>query len=149
MSSLCNMADILLRLVCVEPHCVHFWGPPWPLHQTIMVWEATSTVQQQYCIIEWHHAENTNPAITNEPEGRRAPFLPRTVYLLAVRNPVTVILVLKWRHTERDGVLNHQSHYCLLNRLWPVTLKMFPFDDVFMGHSPSYFASAVTHNHVS
>ena len=69
---------------------------------------------------------------------------------------------LQWRHNERDGVSNHQPHDCLLNRFWaadqrkhqssasladvwgihrrqmnsphkgPVTLKMFPFDDVIM-----------------
>ena len=67
---------------------------------------------------------------------------------------------LRWRHNERDGVSNHQSHDCLLNRLFrrrsketsklrvtglcvgnspvtvefphkgPVTQKMFPFGDV-------------------
>ena len=26
-------------------------------------------------------------------------------------------MVLRWRHNERDGVLNHQPHDCLLNRL--------------------------------
>ena len=65
-----------------------------------------------------------------------------------------------WRHNDHDGVSNHQSHGCLLNRLFrrrskktpklrvtglcvgtspgpvnsphkgPVTRKMFPFDDV-------------------
>ena len=67
---------------------------------------------------------------------------------------------LQWRHNEHDGVSNHQLHDCLLNRLfrrrskktsklrvtglcagkspvnsphkWPVTRKMFPFDDVIM-----------------
>ena len=63
---------------------------------------------------------------------------------------------LQWRHNERDGVLNHQPHHCLLNRLlrcrskktsklcvtgrrpvnsphkWPVTQKIFPFNDVIM-----------------
>ena len=69
---------------------------------------------------------------------------------------------LRWRHNGHDGVSNHQPHHCLLNRLfgadqrkhqssaplafvrgihrgpvnsphkWPVTLKMFPFDDVIM-----------------
>ena len=61
---------------------------------------------------------------------------------------------LRWRHDGHDGVSNHQPHHCLLNRLfectskktsklrvtglcagnsphkWPVTRKMFPFDDV-------------------
>ena len=69
---------------------------------------------------------------------------------------------LHWRHNDRDGVYNHQPHSCLLNCLfrrrskkisklratglwvgnspgpvnsphkWPVTRKMFPFDDVIM-----------------
>ena len=69
---------------------------------------------------------------------------------------------LHWRHNGRDGVSNHQSHDCLLNRIFrrrskktsssaslafvrgnhrgpvnsphkgPVTRKMFPFDDVIM-----------------
>ena len=70
---------------------------------------------------------------------------------------------LQWRHDGSDGFLNPQSHDCLLNRLfrrrskktpklslafvrgihrspvnsphkWPVTPKMFPFDDVIMTH---------------
>ena len=67
-------------------------------------------------------------------------------------------IALQWRHNERHGVSNHQPHDCLPNRLfrrrskktsklcvpglcvgnshspykWPVTRKMFPFDDVFM-----------------
>ena len=73
-------------------------------------------------------------------------------------NPST----LQWSHNGHDGVSNHQPHHCLLNRLfrhrskktsklrvlafvwgihrwpvnsphkWPVTQKMFPFDDVIM-----------------
>ena len=69
---------------------------------------------------------------------------------------------LHWRHNDQDSVSNHQPHGCLLNRLfrcrsnktsklrvtglcagnspgpvnsphkWPVTRKMFPFDDVIM-----------------
>ena len=69
---------------------------------------------------------------------------------------------LPWRHNGRDSVSNHQPHHCLLNCLfgrrskktsklrvtglcvgnspgpvnsphkWPVTRKMFPFDDVIM-----------------
>ena len=72
---------------------------------------------------------------------------------------------LHWRHTDHDGVSNHQPHCCLLNRLFrrrskktsklrvtglcvgnspgpvnsphkgPVTRKMFPFDDVIMWSS--------------
>ena len=70
--------------------------------------------------------------------------------------------VLLWRHNGQDSVSNHQPHHCLLNRLfgrrskkhqssaslafvrgihrgpvnsphkWPVTRKMFSFDDVIM-----------------
>ena len=73
-----------------------------------------------------------------------------------------VFMTLRWRHNDRDSVSNHQPHDCLLNRLfrrrskktsklrvtglcagihrgpvnsphkWPVTRKMFPFDDVIM-----------------
>ena len=67
-------------------------------------------------------------------------------------------VALRWRHNGRDSVSNHQPHDCLLNRLfrrrskktsklrvtglcvgnsphkWPVTRKMFPFDDVIMGN---------------
>ena len=69
---------------------------------------------------------------------------------------------LRWRHNDHSGVSNHQPHGCLLNRLfrckskkhqssaslafvreihrgpvnfphkWPVTRKMFPFDNVIM-----------------
>ena len=75
---------------------------------------------------------------------------------------MTVVSTLQWRHNDHDGVSNHQLHGCLLNRLfrrrskktsklrvtglcvgnspgpvnsphkWPVTRKMFPFDDVIM-----------------
>ena len=69
---------------------------------------------------------------------------------------------LRWCHNGRDSVSNHQPHDCLLNRLfrrrskktsklrvtglcvgnspgnsphkWPVTRKMFQFDDVIMSH---------------
>ena len=69
---------------------------------------------------------------------------------------------LYWRHSGRAGVSNHQHHDCLLNGLfrrrskktsklrvtgfvrripvnsppkWPVTRKMFPFDDAIMRYS--------------
>ena len=81
-----------------------------------------------------------------------------------------VIITLRWRHNDLDGVSNHQPHGCLLNRLFrrrskktsklrvtglcvgnspgpvnsphkgPVTRKMFPFDDVIM----SSMASQIT-----
>ena len=75
-------------------------------------------------------------------------------------NPPT--FSIRWRHNGRDGVSNQQPHDCVLNSLfgrrskktskfrvtdlcvgnspvpvnsphkWPVTRKMFPFDDVIM-----------------
>ena len=76
---------------------------------------------------------------------------------------------LQWRHNGLDGVSNHQPHHCLLSRLfrgrsmktskfrvtglcagnspgtgeflhkWPVTRKMFPFDDVIMQWQCKYW----------
>ena len=76
--------------------------------------------------------------------------------------PVIIELTLQWCHNEHNDVSNHQSHNCLLNRLFrgrskktsklrvtglcvgnspvtgelphkgPVTRKMFPFDDIIM-----------------
>ena len=81
----------------------------------------------------------------------------------------TALTSLHWRHYGGDCVSNHQPHDCLLNRLfrrrsketsklrvtglcagnspgpvnsphkWPVTRKMFPFDDVIMVLVPSDF----------
>ena len=31
---------------------------------------------------------------------------------------IVSLVSLQWRHNGRDGVLNHQPHYCLLNRLF-------------------------------
>ena len=72
------------------------------------------------------------------------------------------LTALRWRHNGRDSISNHQPHDCFLNRLfrrrskktsklrvtglcagnspvpgefprkWPVTRKMFPFDDGIM-----------------
>ena len=84
---------------------------------------------------------------------------------------------LQLRHNGRDGVSNHQPHDCLLNRLfgrgskktsklrviglcagnspmtgdsphkWPVTRKMFPFDDVIMHHINSKILSIIPIRH--
>ena len=78
------------------------------------------------------------------------------------------LMALHWRHNDHDGVSNHQSHGCLLNRLFrriakqksklrvtglcvgnspgpvnsphkgPVTRKMFPFDDVIIDILTTY-----------
>ena len=82
--------------------------------------------------------------------------------LLQQHWPYFIRCALRWRHNDHAGVSNHQPHGCLLNRLfrrkskktsklrvsgfvreihrgpvnfphkWPVTRKMFPFDDVIM-----------------
>ena len=85
---------------------------------------------------------------------------------------------LQWRHNGHDSVSNHQPHDCLLNRLfvrrskktsklrvtglcvgihrapvnsphkWPVSRKMFPFDDVIM-YCAGYFVlcwAGIIHN---
>ena len=81
------------------------------------------------------------------------------------------LFTLHWRHNWRDCASNHQHHDCVLNRLfrrrlkktsklrviglcavsspgpvnsphkWPVTRKMFPFDDVIM----TFFYAGVPH----
>ena len=77
-------------------------------------------------------------------------------------------ITLWWRHNGRDSVSNHQPHDCLLNRLfrrgskktsklrvtglcagnsphkWPVTWKMFLFDDVIMKTSNSLYRAVTS-----
>ena len=62
-------------------------------------------------------------------------YHPRSIFLAPEK-------ALQWRHNGRDSVSNHQPHHCLragnyrgpVNspQKWPVTRKMFPFDDVIM-----------------
>ena len=96
-----------------------------------------------WCVL--NHLSASGPPIYGYP----------SIYLLW-RKP------LQWRHNGRDGISNHQPHDCFLNRLfihrskkttklsvtglcarnspeagefphkWPVTRKMFPFDDIIM-----------------
>ena len=90
-------------------------------------------------------------------ELEKIQFIFLGVYLYSV-----VLLALQWRHSEHDGVSNHQSINCLLNRLFrrrskktsklrvtglcgedppvtggfldkgPVTREIFPCDNVIM-----------------
>ena len=84
-----------------------------------------------------------------------------SVIWASLPNTVLCHFTLLWRHNGHEGISNHQPHDCLLNRLfgrrskntsklrvtdlcagnrglvnsphkWPVTRKMFPFDDVIM-----------------
>ena len=80
-------------------------------------------------------------------------------------SPICGTTILQWRHNERDGISNHQSHDCLLSRLFrhrskktwklrvtglcegnspvtgeffaqkPVTRKMLSFVSVIMSHA--------------
>ena len=82
-----------------------------------------------------------------------------------IKHVQSIDVTLQWRHNGRDSVSNHQPLDCLLNGLfrhrskktsklrvtgfgrgihrwlvnsphkWPVTRKMFPFDDVIMKES--------------
>ena len=81
------------------------------------------------------------------------------INLLGPCQPFITQSSLQWRHNGHDGVSNNQPHDCSLNRLfmrrsketsklritglcdrlpvnsrqkWPVTRKMFPFDDIIM-----------------
>ena len=53
-------------------------------------------------------------------------------------NSVYTCIPLQWSHNERDGVSNHQPAIAQIKEnensahKWPVTRKMFPFDDVIM-----------------
>ena len=82
-----------------------------------------------------------------------------------VATTAEIVGALQWRYNGREGVSNHQPHHCLLNLLfrrrskktsnprhwpwwgkspvtgefphkWPVTRKMFPFDDVIKKINP-------------
>ena len=98
--------------------------------------------QNTWCAVLW--------ARYNTVECMACYFIPRR------RTPIT----LQWRHNEHDGISNYRRLHCLLNCLfrrrsmkkqssaslafvrgihrwpvgsphkWPVTRKMFPFDDV-------------------
>ena len=92
-------------------------------------------------------------------------FLERFCHNQSSWQSVMPTFAFLWRHNGRNDVSNHQPHDCLLNRLfgrrskktsklrvtglctwnwwpvnsphkWPVTRKMFPFDDVTMGNIP-------------
>ena len=89
------------------------------------------------------------------------PCLMIPVMSSSIRFELKLISALQWRHNGRDCASNRQPPDCLINRLfrrrskktsklcvtglcagnspvnvphkWPVTRKMFPFDDVIMG----------------
>ena len=64
--------------------------------------------------------EHTSPRICKAVEVGHVAWHP----LLVLSSWYPLILVtLRWRHDERDGVSNHQPHDCLLNRLFRRRLK--------------------------
>ena len=63
--------------------------------------------------IEWGYGENILCGM--------CPFLLYTLSGRLCERPDRS--ALQWRHNERIGVLNHQSHDCLLNRLFKAQIK--------------------------
>ena len=84
--------------------------------------------------------------------------MPSLIGCVHIQKDLCRTTALQWRHNGRDSVSNHQPHDCLLSRSvhwgadqrkhqrpvnsphkWPVTRKMFPFDDVIMVMNRSSF----------
>ena len=93
------------------------------------------------------------------------------VTIVSIRLGEAVVEALRWRHNRRNGVSNHQPRHVYSTvysgaderkhqssaslaivrwihrgpvnspHKWPVTRKMFPFDDVIMGFKHSYVRS--------
>ena len=110
--------------------------------------------------LQWNFNQNTKLFIhENASEyilGEMAAILFRLSLVCWQTMLPFLIFPLQWRQNGHDSVSNHQPHDCLLNRLfrrrskrtsklrvtglcvgnsplkWPVTRKMFPFDDVIM-----------------
>ena len=127
-----------------------YFGGSWNLFVRILHGCFTGTVWENYNI-NWcqicNHGCNGIKPTSNDPHQSKA------------RN---VCISLWWRHNGRDSVSNHQPHDCVLNlysdadqrkhqssaslafvrgihwrpvncpHKWPVTRKMFTFDDVIM-----------------
>ena len=49
--------------------------------------------------------------------GTKYLFVSGTICGLSGISPCYASAALQWRHSERDGISNHQPHHCLLNRL--------------------------------
>ena len=92
--------------------------------------------------------------------SRKGKTLAKYIIHCNINLHLKINITLQWRHNGRESVSNHQPHECLLNRLfrrrskktsklrvtgfvrgihrgpvnsphkWPVTRKMFPYDDV-------------------
>ena len=54
--------------------------------------------------------------LTKLPEALISPW--SLAIIASLRIFEMMLVTLKWRHTERNGVSNHQPHYCLLNRIF-------------------------------
>ena len=61
----------------------------------------------------FYHADHSHGLMDNF-EVIILPFL----YVLPYANPAHQSFSLQWRHNEHDGISNHQTHDCLLNRLF-------------------------------
>ena len=112
------------------------------------------------CVMCWMSV--ANPGLQILTDNSATHYWAKRVNHPAMSLPSKTDWPLRWRYNERDSVSNHQPHDCLLNRLfrhrskktsklhvtglcvgnspgtvnsphkWPVTRKMFPFDDVIM-----------------
>ena len=64
----------------------------------------------------WRHVSYVGWVVTSWPTGKLSATLHGEVNSIS----------LQWRHNEHDGVSNHQSHHCLLNRLFRRRSKKTP-----------------------
>ena len=74
-----------------------------------MIWGVTSFTSRYYNTSIWPPLYNQRAVI-------------RIIWLCHL--PISITLyTLQWRHTDRDGVSNHQPHDCLFNRLFKAQIK--------------------------
>ena len=81
------------------------------------------TIDSRWCSEHWPHNEVKNC-------GR---------WLGATASDTKVKVILQWRHNGRDGISNHQSHDCLLDRLFRCRSKKtskLQVTGLYAGNSP-------------
>ena len=139
--------------------CCHYW-------QHILVFNGTLGNKFQ-----WNSSRNSNIYI--QEKAFENVFCKMAAIL---SRPQCAECTLHWRHNRRDCVSNHQPYDCLLNRLfrhrskktsklcvtglcagnspgpvnsphkWPVTRKMFPFDDIIMTITGSHYIKSLVND---
>ena len=142
-----------------------FWLFVWEIHWTPAVYTHKGPFMRSFDVFSLLRAEDAVEQTDEFPVVRDSLIL---IWRRSARDWNTIfttfwkngLLTLHWRHNDYDGVSNHQSHGCLLNRLFrrrpkktpklrvtglcvgnsqvnfphkgPVARKIFPFDDVIM-----------------